>query len=454
MVDIKSGAPGLDLLPSPPRRQPKKPIVTALLAVLVLCWLWVRPPWYPSHLRPSPARDGRPTRLDESFDDWDAIPPSENLVWVPCFHAYGANFSCARLTVAMDPSRPLSASAAHPKVHVALVLLPGAGHGHESGKFSESPLLLNPGGPGGSGAMFVLAAGPALQKAMAPERDLIGFDPRGIGATWPPADCFMEDYTVENPPTPEARNEALMHRVTWSLLELEGGLPNSSNQALHNIVTHSRALAQLCELKDSTESILRFAGTPHVAQDMKSIVEAWDRWRDELIGAKVHCHEGAGGPDLGPLEDGVEPRFVPSTKGKLVYWGFSYGTFLGATFAAMFREDTPPNPQHPHPLFSSHRWLLTVLETAESVGRLVLDGVVNSDVYFTKEVSLKNPAPLVWGPTPTVTPRAGPIRCGTLTQSSSISLLHVTRPKRTATSIVTAIKSKTSRGGSQPSSTA
>jgi len=338
MID-KIEDPGPYRPPAPQRRRPRKAVVTAVLAVLALCWLWGRPSWLPTtHLPTSGGQNGPSATLDESFDDWDLIPPSEDLVWVPCFHAFGAKFSCARLTVAMDPSRPLGASGAHPKVHIAIVLLPGAGHGHESGKFSESPLILNPGGPGGSGAAFMLLAGAALQRAMGADKDILSFDPRGIGATWPPADCFMEDYAVEDPPSAAARNAALLHRVTWGLLEQEGGLPNSSDQALRGVFTHSRAVAQLCKLKDGPESILRFAGTPHVAQDMKSIVEAWDRWKDELDATKTHCREGSAVAGDGLDEETVASNLAPSTKGKLVYWGFSYGTILGATFATMFRE--------------------------------------------------------------------------------------------------------------------
>ena len=62
----------------------------------------------------------------------------------------------------MDYHRPLSASKKNPKVEIALMMAPGKGH-IESGNWSTSPLLLNPGGPGGSGTFFVLGVGNALQ---------------------------------------------------------------------------------------------------------------------------------------------------------------------------------------------------------------------------------------------------------------------------------------------------
>jgi pimeloyl-ACP methyl ester carboxylesterase len=256
------------------------------------------------------------------YTDWTKIVPSTELEWTPCFRTAG-NFSCTRLTVAMDPARPLSASADNPKVHIALVLLPAPGHGGR--RWSESPLLLNPGGPGGSGAGFVLGAGPALQQAVAPQRDLIGFDPRGIGATWPRADCFDDDRDATEPADPEAKRLALLHRVTWMMLTQEVGLPGEHPGALGLVTRHAQAASRLCLEKDGKDSLFRHAGTPFVAGDMKSIVEAWDRWRDGLM------------KDLDePVE--VNAPSVPSTKGKLVYWGFSYGTFLGATFASMYRE--------------------------------------------------------------------------------------------------------------------
>ena len=71
---------------------------------------------------------------------------------------------------------------------------------------------------------------------------------------------------------------------------------------------------------------------------MLSIVDAWDRWVDAEAAAQ-----------------GVSPPTSP-TKGKLVYWGFSYGTYLGIKFASMFPD---------------------------RVGRLMLDGVVDADLYET-----------------------------------------------------------------------
>lgn len=77
--------------------------------------------------------------------------------------------------------------------------------------------------------------------------------------------------------------------------------------------------------------MLRWAGTTEVARDMVSIIDAWGRWADQ---------------------EGVQVE--EELKGKLVYWGFSYGTYLGATFARMFPD---------------------------RVGRLLLDGVVDAEFY-------------------------------------------------------------------------
>ncbi|KAI1473522.1 TAP-like protein-domain-containing protein [Daldinia eschscholtzii] len=285
----------------------------------------------------------------DGWTEWSSITPSEKLIWQPCFAIYGSDFQCARLTVPMDYHRPLNQSADNPKVHIALVLKPGTGRTEDPASYSESPLLINPGGPGGSGAYFALTSGPALQTVIGGNRDIIGFDPRGVGATTPKADCFASPNDSSGL---DGRNIALMNRLSWIASGHSIGLVNSSNVALNKLDVRSRALAKLCKRKDEAEgddSIFRYSNTPNVARDMLSIIHAWDEWRS---GSDTKAAEESDTAFGLRTDSKIGPK--DSTKGKLVYWGFSYGTLLGATFASMFPD---------------------------KVGRLILDGVVDADHY-------------------------------------------------------------------------
>ncbi|PVH79184.1 alpha/beta-hydrolase [Cadophora sp. DSE1049] len=286
---------------------------------------------------------------------FDTITPSERLEWEPCFYD---NMRCARLTVPMDYNRPLNASADNPKVHIALVLVPGKHQGTQQA--STSPLVLNPGGPGGSGAQFALMAGTMLQKIVGEEQDIIGFDPRGIGATTPRADCFAYPLDGSNNDPSEASSEDYIrgnfHRTMWQTAGRDVGTVNSSTDTLQKLDIRARTMAKLCGEKDAVyrnNSILKYVHTPSVAHDMLSIVDAWDEWR-----ARIGDSDDTEIDELKPREDDGpdQPTTSLDTKGKLVYWGFSYGTLLGATFAAMFPD---------------------------RVGRVILDGVVDADHYVS-----------------------------------------------------------------------
>ncbi|KAF4629973.1 hypothetical protein G7Y89_g8169 [Cudoniella acicularis] len=288
----------------------------------------------------------RPATLDDVIEgaelDWDDITPSEKLEWHPC----NGQLKCARLTVAMDYNRPLNASKDNPKVDIALVLVPGL---HVGLKASTSPLLVNPGGPGGSGTMIAIYWGRHLQAVVGADQDIIGFDPRGVSATTPRADCFS--YSSAGPDGEEDYVQGNFHRLLWADSGSQIGLINSSSVALSKTDSRARALAKLCEKKAALkgdDSIFRHLSTPTVARDMLSIVDAWDEWTATL-GDTEDCFP------RGKESEGAESKedFL-DTKGKLVYWGFSYGTLLGATFAAMFPD---------------------------RVGRVVLDGVVDADHY-------------------------------------------------------------------------
>jgi len=317
-------APSAGAAPSRQRRRVRL-VIAGLCALAVLTYRSLnsrigQSDWY-EHVQPTAGSTAAPA----VYTQWDDIPPSETLNWVPCFPYNGPRFLCARLTVPMDYSRPLTASPDHPKVHIAMVMLPGPGHGLVTGRFSDAPLLVNPGGPGGQGTEFVLEAGGALQ-LVAGGRDVVGFDPRGIGATVPPADCFL-------PPGAADRSDALMHRYTFQVMGHDSGLPNATADALAKHAFRIKALAKMCEQRAGNQEIFGFVGTPNVARDMKTIVDAWDAWMEG---------EGfvAEAPFASSAADGTTVP-VPSVSGKLVYWGFSYGTLLGATYAAMFRMWRP-----------------------------------------------------------------------------------------------------------------
>jgi hypothetical protein len=215
----------------------------------------------------------------------------------------------------MDYHRPLNASKTNPKVHVALILIPGVHEKPDS--YSTSPLLVNPGGPGGSGVQIALAMGKSLQTVLGEDQDVIGFDPRGIGATTPRADCFSfpDDHSGEDDYV-----QGQFHRMLSQTSGREIGLTNSSEVALHKIDVRARSLGKLCGEKDSVngnDSVLKYVSTPNVARDMISIIDAWDEW------------VAAGGGAV-PEKETVEARQSEQphnldTKGKLVYWGFSYG---------------------------------------------------------------------------------------------------------------------------------
>lgn len=251
------------------------------------------------------------------------ITPNEKLQWHPC----RGNFYCARLTVPMDYNRPLNASKDNPKVHIALLLAPGQ---HSSlNEYSVSPLLINPGGPGGSGTFFGSVISSALQTVVGLDQDIIGFDPRGIQSTTPRGDCFADVYETS---VPDAQYdfgavnslEGFYNRMSWMVAGSQIGLVNSSSSALPKLDIRARTIAKLCKEKDTLRgenSIFKHVQTPNVARDMLSIIDAWDEWRESLNSKNTGCD----GNISQPLETMPGSEYSLDTKGKLVYWGFSYG---------------------------------------------------------------------------------------------------------------------------------
>ncbi|KAF7971700.1 hypothetical protein HWV62_20160 [Athelia sp. TMB] len=159
----------------------------------------------------------------------------------------------------------------------------------------KGTILVNPGGPGGSGTFFVNNWGRNLSKIVGPEFDILGFDPRGIGATTPRAFCF----------------ESESQEKLWTIQD--GPLLNASDTSIPLARSRQRVISELCQsaigideknnidVTINTSEIGRFMGTASVATDMLRI--------SEKLGQE-----------------------------KLQYWGFSYGSILGQYFSAMYPD--------------------------------------------------------------------------------------------------------------------
>ncbi len=90
-------------------------------------------------------------------------------------------FDCARVQVPLDYADPDGARG-------EVALLRARARGQKIGS-----LLTNPGGPGASGMSFAAALGPVWDTVTVGERfDVIGFDPRGVGASLPRAACYTD----------------------------------------------------------------------------------------------------------------------------------------------------------------------------------------------------------------------------------------------------------------------
>jgi pimeloyl-ACP methyl ester carboxylesterase len=136
-------------------------------------------------------------------------------------------------------------------------------------------LLINPGGPGASGVDSLDYVVSLLSSSVVQHFDVIGFDPRGVDRS-APIHCISGpqlDRFLDLDPAPET----------------EAGF-----QAL---VDASRAFDQGCEAMSG--DVLPYMNTENAARDMDEIRQA--------VGDQ-----------------------------KLTYLGFSYGTFLGATYADLF----------------------------------------------------------------------------------------------------------------------
>ncbi|GJE95973.1 alpha/beta hydrolase [Phanerochaete sordida] len=207
-----------------------------------------------------------------------------------------STFECARLTVPLQYSNPGAGEA-----QIALIKSPSS-FARTDSRFAGS-LLVNPGGPGTSAVDFVRANVAEVRPFLGPQYDIIGFDPRVVGHTTPPLSLFAS--------APEAL-------VFYAPYPQNVGPDGARLGRMH---AQAQILGELAAARAAR--VAASVSTPAGARDMFAIMTA--------LGERT-----------------------------LNYYGISYGTVLGATFAAMYPD---------------------------YVGRFVLDGVVDAPGWYSGDLS-------------------------------------------------------------------
>ena len=224
------------------------------------------------------------------------------------------------------------------------------------------PILFNPGGPGNSGVKFLLQYGAEFETIFDPKVpifievkphylgdsekyfDLISFDPRGVNNTIPRPNCISDPlvrqiWNRDMAIIGSGVDDETTFGLNWARINAYGTICSSQSESSVNNPKDIGHAAQ-------------YVSSAQVANDMVAIIERHGEWRERETGRLLSTSP------LGLMENEVNVALTRNIyrpgKEKLQYWGFSYGTVLGQTFASMFPD---------------------------KVGRMVLDGNVDADDY-------------------------------------------------------------------------
>jgi pimeloyl-ACP methyl ester carboxylesterase len=139
------------------------------------------------------AREGstvvRPFERGDALPTAPALPTPAPIEWHGC-EPPTSGWQCATLEVPLDYRQPNTDR----RIELALTRLPATDPASRIGS-----LLVNPGGPGGSGIDLVRQIAPDLPDELRRRFDFVGFDPRGIGASTPVV-CTYDHDVAENVP--------------------------------------------------------------------------------------------------------------------------------------------------------------------------------------------------------------------------------------------------------------
>ena len=316
-----------------------KPLLAAfLIAGLVL---YARDTYYPGDI-PLPSQESNA----EHFQ-WRDLEAKSYLDYVPCMDN---EHQCARLELHMDDWNGTTDA----KIGLAVIRKPAVvpiTHPQYGGA-----ILLNPGGPGGSGVGFLLRAGDLIRNSLEGYEhdekyfDLISFDPRGVSNSQPSVQCTID----------RVFDQSLDLRIA------EEGTFSSSDAVFGRMWSLVKAKSGLCSLPAKEPDVKQYVSTASVARDMLELVERHGEWREKeakrLLDFVQPCSSRASVATAREHDQTLERLKHRKDEEKINYIGYSYGTLLGNTFAAIYPD---------------------------RINRLMVDGVV--DAYdYTKSLWLDN----------------------------------------------------------------
>ena len=225
---------------------------------------------------------------------------SQKVEWYDCVATAGVEksadrtgFQCAKVTVPLDYSQPDGQT-----IEIAMKK-------HlATGSVRQGTLFMNPGGPGGSGVDNVGAMATTTFAGVQKAYDIIGFDPRGVGSS----------TAITCSTDAEAKAMEGVSPVDGA------GAPVAFEKRAAVMSERFKQLEADCASRTKPTELLDHVDTVSVARDL-DVLRA-------LSGDQ-----------------------------KLNYTGFSYGTYLGATYAELFPANT---------------------------GRLVLDGALDPSLSYSE----------------------------------------------------------------------
>jgi pimeloyl-ACP methyl ester carboxylesterase len=186
---------------------------------------------------------------------------SQQLDWSDC----SSGFECTSFSVPIDYANPADGA-----MRIAVIRKLAT-------ETALGSLVLNPGGPGGSGIEYTTYAEYVVSDTLRENFDIVGFDPRGVGQSTP-VECLDDEQTDE-------------------YVALDGSPDNQVE--IDQAVAMSKLFANTCA--SNSPKIFAFLDTVSATRDI-DILRA-------LLGDE-----------------------------KLNWLGKSYGTFLGATYADLFPD--------------------------------------------------------------------------------------------------------------------